>query len=120
MVFSKSLLRIFAPHLKKCLENLLTEHEDIELGRCVSKMSGVKCTTSWETRKLFYQNFKNGTYAHNILDPVEENIGKFIALIRATAFFIQARMEIQNLNFVCKMVKKTYYFLCLKLFKKIV
>lgn len=81
MVFSKGLLQKFAPRLKDCLRNLLTGHEDIELGRCVQKMSGVKCTTSWETSKLFYQNFKNGTYAHNMIKPEEKKIGKCIIQI---------------------------------------
>ena len=75
MIFSKGLLRKLAPKLKECLGNLFTEHEDIELGRCVTRSSGVKCTMSWEFRRIFFQNFKDGTYAHNIEKPKHEDIG---------------------------------------------
>jgi len=78
MVFSKGVLRQLAPRLKECLNNLLTAHEDIELGRCVQKMTGVKCTMSWESIKIFYQNFKGGTYAHNIEKPVDKDLGKYV------------------------------------------
>ena len=75
MVFSKVLLRKLAPKLKECLENLFTEHEDIELGRCVIRSSGVKCTRSWEFREIFFQNFKPGINPKNIDKPRHEDIG---------------------------------------------
>ena len=75
MVFSKGLLRLLAPNLKNCLGNLLTEHEDVELGRCVQSTTGVKCTTAWDSNTLFYQNFKYGTYANNIEKPIEKDLG---------------------------------------------
>ena len=61
IVFSKQLLKQLAPKLSVCLNNLLTEHEDVEIGRCVQKMTGVQCTTSWETAEIFYQDFKTDT-----------------------------------------------------------
>ncbi|XP_076803814.1 chondroitin sulfate synthase 1-like isoform X1 [Clavelina lepadiformis] len=66
MIFSKALLRKLGPKLGTCLMSLLTEHEDIELGRCVQKTTGIKCTDSWETRRLFFQNYQDGTYGSNI------------------------------------------------------
>ncbi|XP_076822932.1 chondroitin sulfate synthase 3-like isoform X2 [Clavelina lepadiformis] len=66
MVFSRGLLRKIGPKLSDCLLNLLTEHEDLELGRCVFKLGGVKCATNWQMRELFFQNFYKGGYAPNI------------------------------------------------------
>ena len=75
MIFSNGLLRQLAPKLKACLGNLVTAHEDIELGRCVRKMTGVKCTMSWESMELFYQYFENRTSAHNIKNPQNKDLG---------------------------------------------
>lgn len=67
MVFSQQLLRRLAPKLKTCLNTLFTQHEDVEVGRCVQKTTGSKCTTSWETAEIFYQDFKTETgYIKNL------------------------------------------------------
>ena len=81
MIFSKGLMRLLAPKLKYCLGNLYTKHEDIELGRCVQLMAGTKCTMSWDTARYFFQNFKGGTYAHNIEAPQDKDIGNFLCYI---------------------------------------
>jgi len=38
------------PHLDSCLEDAMTEQEDIELGRCLYKNIGLQCTWSYEVR----------------------------------------------------------------------
>lgn len=48
MVFSRETLRLMAPHLKFCVNNLYTTHEDVEIGRCVRKFVGIPCTWSFE------------------------------------------------------------------------
>ena len=58
IIFSSSLLRSVAPKLQHCLTHLYTEHEDVELGRCVHRSTGANCTTSWETSEVFHQEFK--------------------------------------------------------------
>jgi chondroitin sulfate synthase len=35
VIFSRETLRQLAPHLELCLSQLLTTHEDVELGRCI-------------------------------------------------------------------------------------
>uniref|UniRef100_A0AC35UD19 Hexosyltransferase n=1 Tax=Rhabditophanes sp. KR3021 TaxID=114890 RepID=A0AC35UD19_9BILA len=55
-VFSRESLRIIAPHLQNCLMNLLTTHEDVELGRCFKKHVGISCTWSYEMQQLFHNN----------------------------------------------------------------
>lgn len=48
MVFSRETLRLMSPHLKFCVNNLYTTHEDVEIGRCVRKFVGIPCTWSFE------------------------------------------------------------------------
>lgn len=56
MVMSHSVLKKLAPHLESCLENLLSNHEDVEIGRCIKKYVGVSCTWAFEMQWLFYHN----------------------------------------------------------------
>uniref|UniRef100_A0A0B6ZTU0 Hexosyltransferase n=1 Tax=Arion vulgaris TaxID=1028688 RepID=A0A0B6ZTU0_9EUPU len=46
-----------APGLKDCLGLTVTGHEDTELGRCITINTGVQCTTAYEMKELFYQNY---------------------------------------------------------------
>lgn len=48
IIFSRETLRRVAPHVKHCLQNLYTTHEDVELGRCVHKFAQIPCTWSYE------------------------------------------------------------------------
>lgn len=50
VILSRETLKRIAPHIKECLKNLYTTHEDVELGRCVKKYAGVPCTWSYEVR----------------------------------------------------------------------
>ncbi|KAF7493190.1 Chondroitin sulfate synthase 1 [Sarcoptes scabiei] len=36
--------------------NLLSTHEDVEIGRCLHKHSGISCTWSYDMQNLFYNN----------------------------------------------------------------
>nr|XP_039274123.1 chondroitin sulfate synthase 1-like [Styela clava] len=64
---SREMLRRIGPNLSACLKEMYTKHEDVELGRCIQKITGMKCTESWETTHLFYQNYdSSGTYGSNI------------------------------------------------------
>ncbi|KAE9415416.1 hypothetical protein Angca_004267 [Angiostrongylus cantonensis] len=56
VVMSRETLRLLSPHLKSCLEHLLTTHEDVELGRCIRRHVGVACTWNYEMQKLFHNN----------------------------------------------------------------
>lgn len=48
VIMSRETLSRVVPHIKHCLKNLFTTHEDVELGRCVQKYAGVSCTWSYE------------------------------------------------------------------------
>lgn len=48
VIISRETLRRIVPHIKNCLKNLYTTHEDVELGRCVKKYAGIPCTWSYE------------------------------------------------------------------------
>lgn len=55
MVMSKSLLKKLGPHLEYCLKNVLSNHEDVEIGRCIKRHVGVSCTWAFEvSNKLSY------------------------------------------------------------------
>ena len=88
VIFSRETLKRLAPHLGTCLHNLMTNHEDVELGRCVYKSIGVTCTNSWEATKLFWQNFKRAEdithldvgYFSNIVEAPKEVLKKAVIL----------------------------------------
>lgn len=48
IIMSRSVLKKLAPHLEHCLNNLVSSHEDVEVGRCVRKHVGVSCTWAFE------------------------------------------------------------------------
>ena len=52
IIFSHVTLARVAPHVKDCLKNLYTTHEDVELGRCVQKYAGIPCTWSYEVSNV--------------------------------------------------------------------
>lgn len=51
IALSRSALMKLAPHLENCLENALTEQEDVELGRCLLKNVQLQCTWSYEVER---------------------------------------------------------------------
>ena len=52
IVLSGRTLEMVAPHAKECLGNLLSTHEDVELGRCVLRFANVSCTWAYEVALL--------------------------------------------------------------------
>lgn len=59
VIFSRETLRRIVPHIKYCLANLYTTHEDVELGRCVRKFAGISCTWSYEVISAIFINDNN-------------------------------------------------------------
>lgn len=55
MLFSHTTMRMFAPNVQHCVDNLLTTHEDVEVGRCVRKFTGLSCT--WAFEVIHYLSF---------------------------------------------------------------
>ncbi|XP_044579709.1 chondroitin sulfate synthase 1 isoform X1 [Cotesia glomerata] len=56
VIMSKETMKKIVPHVKDCLGNLYTTHEDVELGRCVKKYAGIPCTWSYEMQSILYHN----------------------------------------------------------------
>lgn len=56
VIISRETLKRIVPHIKYCLKNLYTTHEDVELGRCVKKYAGIPCTWSYEMQSILYHN----------------------------------------------------------------
>jgi len=48
VILSRDTLVRVAPYIDYCLQNLLTSHEDVELGRCIHHFAGVTCTWAYE------------------------------------------------------------------------
>ncbi|XP_068242080.1 chondroitin sulfate synthase 1 [Palaemon carinicauda] len=56
VILSRSTLLKVAPHVRDCLKNLRSTHEDVEIGRCVRKYAEVPCTWSYEMQSILYHN----------------------------------------------------------------
>ncbi|XP_078598995.1 chondroitin sulfate synthase 1-like [Branchiostoma floridae x Branchiostoma japonicum] len=59
MIMSREVLRRVAPHISWCLRNLYSSHEDVEIGRCIKRFAGVDCTWAYDTRDVFFNDYKN-------------------------------------------------------------
>ena len=44
MILSRETLVRTAPHVDYCVNNLLSTHEDVEVGRCITRFTGATCT----------------------------------------------------------------------------
>lgn len=84
IVLSKTTLASLSPKLGECLRNnLMTEHEDIELGRCVLHHTGVGCTKSYEMGTLFKNNYNVEETDSEGLKPVFEEVAGHSATYHA-------------------------------------
>eukprot|EP00117_Sycon_ciliatum_P017073 scpid40344/ scgid16230/ Chondroitin sulfate synthase 1; Chondroitin glucuronyltransferase 1; Chondroitin synthase 1; Glucuronosyl-N-acetylgalactosaminyl-proteoglycan 4-beta-N-acetylgalactosaminyltransferase 1; N-acetylgalactosaminyl-proteoglycan 3-beta-glucuronosyltransferase 1; N-acetylgalactosaminyltransferase 1 len=52
--YSRSALERIRPHLDTCLDEVMSYHEDVEVGRCVSRKAGLQCTWNYELGKILY------------------------------------------------------------------
>ena len=56
VILSSAALRLTAPLLPSCLKSLVTQHEDVELGRCVTQATGQSCTWAYDMQTKFYHS----------------------------------------------------------------
>ncbi|CAG5110607.1 Oidioi.mRNA.OKI2018_I69.chr2.g4991.t1.cds [Oikopleura dioica] len=66
VLFSHALITKLRPYLTTCIKNLMTEHEDVEVGRCIWTHLNIDCTKSYETNELLHQNWKSHVAAGEI------------------------------------------------------
>ncbi|KAL2089004.1 hypothetical protein ACEWY4_015903 [Coilia grayii] len=52
VIMSREVLRRMVPHIRQCLQEMYTTHEDVEVGRCVHRFAGVQCAWSYEVREI--------------------------------------------------------------------
>lgn len=52
VIMSREVLKRMVPHIRECLQEMYTTHEDVEVGRCVRRFAGVQCVWSYEVRWL--------------------------------------------------------------------
>ncbi|XP_043284509.1 chondroitin sulfate synthase 1 [Venturia canescens] len=66
VIISRETLNRIVPHIKYCLKNLYTTHEDVELGRCVQKYAGIPCTWSYEMQTILHHNGNDDAFTGNL------------------------------------------------------
>ncbi|CAF1065824.1 unnamed protein product [Adineta steineri] len=79
IILSRETLARFTPHIKKCLKNFYTYHEDVELGRCVHKYANTSCTWSYEMQHILF-NHPNKTDGYRASNLVSTDILRAISL----------------------------------------
>ena len=72
----------------------MTEHEDIELGRCVLHHTGVGCTKSYEMGTLFKNNYNVEETDSEGLKPVFEEVAGHSGMVFTS--FIQSSSKYQH------------------------
>lgn len=105
IVFSKITLQKLSPKLGDCLKNnLMTEHEDIELGRCVYHNANIGCTKSYEMGTLFKNNYNVEETDIEGLKPVFEEVAAHSATYHANK--IQANQYALHNTVMLKKIQK--------------
>ena len=79
MVFSAKTIELLAPHIEYCLANLVTDHEDVEVGRCIARYVGVTCNWALEAQHFFYNSY---------ISPVEKAYAGDVNFLDARRAFI--------------------------------
>jgi hypothetical protein len=79
IILSRETLARFTPHIKKCLKNFYTYHEDVELGRCVHNYANTSCTWSYEMQHILY-NHPNKTEGYRARNLVSTDILRAVSL----------------------------------------
>ena len=79
IILSRETLARFTPHIKKCLKNFYTYHEDVELGRCVHKYANTSCTWSYEMQHILY-NHPNKTDGYRATNLAATDILRAVSL----------------------------------------
>lgn len=51
VIMSRQTLLKVVPHIRDCIKNLQSTHEDVEVGRCVRKYANISCTWAYEVNR---------------------------------------------------------------------
>ncbi|CAF0790938.1 unnamed protein product [Didymodactylos carnosus] len=57
VILSQTILNKLGPHLDHCLQTVYTNHEDVEIGRCIIQYVHVSCTNAFDSKTYFYHHY---------------------------------------------------------------
>ncbi len=72
VIMSRSVLKKIAPNMERCLHETASNHEDVELGRCIRKYAGVSCLWAEEVGirpRLSAESLRLSNYLYRISFP---------------------------------------------------
>jgi Chondroitin N-acetylgalactosaminyltransferase len=73
VILSRQTLLRAAPYFSYCTRHLLSPHEDVEIGRCISRFTNTKCTLALEVHANIIRNKRFGVqFAHLVAPPVSK------------------------------------------------
>lgn len=99
VILSRSVLKKVAPHLEHCLETAPTTHEDIEVGRCIQRYAGVKCTWAYEMRTLFFHHYtEKGQIFHGDLNTNTIRDAITLHPIKEPAYMHRLHLHFKNVR----------------------
>jgi chondroitin sulfate synthase len=55
VLMSRETLRLIGPHLGKCVKNLFSKHDDVEISRCIKKYANATCVWSFDVSINFFR-----------------------------------------------------------------
>jgi len=65
ILFNRLTLVQLKKHIKDCLKSLQTNHEDVEVGRCVFKKLNLSCTNNLEMKEIFHHFYPHDLCSTN-------------------------------------------------------
>ena len=79
IIFSRGLLKELKGKLGECQDKLMTNHEDLELGRCIWHLTGIGCTRAEDIDQYyFYQDYKKSHSESNRINPNQSGFNRNI------------------------------------------
>lgn len=74
VIMSREVLKRMVPHIRECLQEMYTTHEDVEVGRCVRRFAGVQCVWSYEVILFSYRILNVMASKTHILGTQDPNL----------------------------------------------
>uniref|UniRef100_A0A1B6DYF9 Hexosyltransferase n=1 Tax=Clastoptera arizonana TaxID=38151 RepID=A0A1B6DYF9_9HEMI len=65
VIFSRAMLALIYPHIDRCIKDLNTTEEDVELGLCVRRYLNYQCTWAYEISRTFVHQLNVTDYVGN-------------------------------------------------------
>ena len=99
VIMSGSVLRKIGPNLDRCLNEMVSNHEDVELGRCIRKYAGISCLWAEEAKELFQQVYDHQEKAyHGNLDSPKINKALTLHPVKDPAYMFRLHYHFTSLK----------------------